>query len=99
MRLKNETQYDWAMARIEELLPFVTDETPQDDPKFIELDVLSGLVEDYERKYYNIENLTVENGAVIEKKKLKDTLKFTIRSPRFSRLGKKKRKSGLSLTK
>lgn len=67
-RLKNETQYDWAMERIEELLPFVTDETPRDDPKFIELDVLSDLVSDYEEIHYNVKNLTIKDGVVVEKK-------------------------------
>lgn len=91
IRLKNEIQYDWAMERIEELLPFVTDETPQDDPKFIELDVLSALVEEYERKHYNIDNLTIENGIVVEKKRKDNTRKIMVRPLKTNRAGKKKK--------
>ena len=53
-KIENETQYNWAMARIEELLPKVNDETPDDDPNSIELYLLSGLVEEYEDVHYPI---------------------------------------------
>ncbi|MDE6340245.1 MAG: helix-turn-helix domain-containing protein [Muribaculaceae bacterium] len=53
-KIENETQYNWAMARIEELLPEVNDDTPEDDPKSIELYLLSALVEEYEDVYYPI---------------------------------------------
>lgn len=52
--IKNEAQYNWAMSRIEELLPFVNDETPDTDPKSIELYLLSGLVAEYEDVCYPI---------------------------------------------
>lgn len=53
-KIENETQYNWAMARIEELLPKVNDETPADDPDSIELYLLSALVEEYEDVHYPI---------------------------------------------
>lgn len=53
-KIENETQYNWAMARIDELLPKVNDETPDDDPNSIELYLLSALVQDYEDVHYPI---------------------------------------------
>lgn len=53
-KIENETQYQWALNRIEELLPFVNDETPTDDPKYIELVLVSNLIGDYEDVHYPI---------------------------------------------
>lgn len=36
-KIKNEAQYEWAEKRVEELLPLVNDNTPEDDPNYIEL--------------------------------------------------------------
>lgn len=52
--IENEVQYDWAMKRIDELLPLVNDETPDDDPNSIELYLLSRLVQEYEDVHYPI---------------------------------------------
>lgn len=52
--IQNETAYRAVMERIEELLPLVGDETPVDDKNLIELDLLSGLVSDYEDEHYPI---------------------------------------------
>ncbi|MDE6079814.1 MAG: helix-turn-helix domain-containing protein [Duncaniella sp.] len=52
--IENEAQYDWAMKRIDELLPCVNDETPDDDPNSIELYLLSRLVQEYEDVHYPI---------------------------------------------
>ena len=53
--IKNEQQYKAMMARIDEIF-FATDEnTPADDPRLLELDVLSSLVEEYESEHYPIE--------------------------------------------
>ncbi len=46
--LKTEEAYNAAMQRIEELLKIVTDETPTSDSRYLELDFLSDLVEEYE---------------------------------------------------
>lgn len=52
--IQNEIQYGAIMKRIDELLEIVTDDTPQTDANFIELDVLSDLVEQYENIHYPI---------------------------------------------
>lgn len=47
------------MARIDELF-FSTDEsTPSDDPRLLELDMLSSLVEDYEKEHLPGNNLGI----------------------------------------
>lgn len=53
-KILNETAYRATMERIEELLPLVDDNTPMDNRNLIELDLLSGLVEEYEGVYYPI---------------------------------------------
>jgi HTH-type transcriptional regulator / antitoxin HigA len=52
--LKNEAQYEAMIERIEELLKVVNNDTPVTDRNFIELDVISNLVEEYEEKYYPV---------------------------------------------
>ena len=52
--IKNEKQYNVACERIEELLKVVGNETPTSDKNFIELDLLSDLVADYEEAYYPV---------------------------------------------
>ena len=64
-KIKSETAYKAAMDRIEELLPMVQEDTPpydmvqEDTPPYdrnlIELDLLSGLVEEYEEEHYQIQ--------------------------------------------
>jgi len=49
--IKTEQQYDKAVERIEELLRVVDNNTSPDDKNFIELDLLSELVADYEAMY------------------------------------------------
>ena len=53
-KIKNEAQYEWAVARVEQLLPLVTDDTPRTDPNGIELELLSNLVADYSEEHYAI---------------------------------------------
>ena len=53
-KIENEEQYRWALARVEELLPHVKDDTPLSDPYSIELELLSGLVSDYSDEHYSI---------------------------------------------
>ncbi|MCL2727455.1 MAG: helix-turn-helix domain-containing protein [Bacteroidales bacterium] len=52
-------QYNAACERIEELLQVVGNETPSTDRKFIELDLLSDLVADYEKEHYPIGKLSL----------------------------------------
>ena len=47
-------QYEYALGRIEELLPLVTDETPINDKNAVELAILSDVVEAYEKIHYPI---------------------------------------------
>lgn len=53
--IHNEIQYNAIMKRINELLEVVSDDTLQTNPNYIELDVLSDLVEKYEDLHYPIE--------------------------------------------
>lgn len=53
-QIKSEVAYRAALARIEELLPLVNDETPQDDKNYLELDMISDMVEEYEEIYYPV---------------------------------------------
>lgn len=43
-------QYEFALNRIENLLPLVTDDTPANDKNAIELTLMSDIVESYEKK-------------------------------------------------
>ena len=53
-KIKTEKQYKGASERIEELLKVVGNDTPIDDKNYIELDLLSDLVADYEEEYFPI---------------------------------------------
>ena len=53
-KIQSEIAYKATMERIEELLPLVDDDTPLTDKNLIELDLLSGLVEEYEDEHYPI---------------------------------------------
>ena len=68
-QIKDEKQYKAAMARIDELF-FDTDEsTPADDPRLLELDILSALVEEYEQEHFPIEPPTLSetlNARLVE---------------------------------
>jgi HTH-type transcriptional regulator/antitoxin HigA len=50
----SKRQYEYALDRIEELLPRVTDETLPTDKEAIELAIVSDIVEAYEKKNYPI---------------------------------------------
>lgn len=51
-KIKTEKQYKAACARIEELLKVVGNDTPADDKNFLELDLISDLVADYEEEHF-----------------------------------------------
>ena len=53
-KIENDDQYNWAVARVEKLLPLVNDETPEDDASYIELVLLSNLVADYSEAHYSV---------------------------------------------
>jgi HTH-type transcriptional regulator/antitoxin HigA len=47
------------LKRVEELMDIVTEETPPNDPNFVELDLLADLAEEYEMEYYPIEQTSI----------------------------------------
>lgn len=47
-------EYEAALSRIVELLPLVTEDTPDDAPNLIELLKISDIVEEYEDVHYSI---------------------------------------------
>lgn len=52
-------QYEFALARIEELLPLVDDSSPANDKNAVELIVMSDVVIAYEDEHYPIGKPTV----------------------------------------
>lgn len=56
-KIVNENQYELAVARVENLLPLIDDNTPETDPNYTELVLLSNLVADYSEEHYSVEEL------------------------------------------
>lgn len=54
-----EIQYEYALARIEELLPLVDDSTPANDKNAVELSIMSEIVIAYEKDHFPIEKPTI----------------------------------------
>ncbi len=52
-------QYEFALERVEDLLPLVDDNTPVNDKKAVELTMMSDIVIAYEKEHYPIEKPTV----------------------------------------
>ncbi|MDR2475585.1 MAG: helix-turn-helix domain-containing protein [Bacteroidales bacterium] len=52
-------QYEFALAKVEELLPLVDDNTPANDKITLELSVMSDIVIAYEKLHHPIEKPTV----------------------------------------
>lgn len=53
-KITSKEQYEWALARVEQLLPLVDDNTPKDNPSSMELELLSNLVADYSEENFAI---------------------------------------------
>lgn len=53
-KIENQTQYEWAVKRVEDLLPLVKDDTPLNDPNSIELELLSNFVADYSEEHFSL---------------------------------------------
>lgn len=66
----SKQQYEFALARVEELLPLVTDQTPADDKNAVELSLMSDVVIAYEKEHFPIGQPTVAEliGASLEEK-------------------------------
>ena len=58
-KIRTEIQYKAACERIEELLKVVGNDTPEDNKDFIELDLFSELVADYEEEHFPVEAPTL----------------------------------------
>ncbi len=54
-------EYEALCIRIEELLKIVGNDTPTSDKNFIELDVISNLVADYEEVHYPVETPSLKD--------------------------------------
>lgn len=52
--IKNEVQYHAACDRINQLLRVVSNQTPVEDPRLLELDMISDMVADYEEEHFPI---------------------------------------------
>lgn len=52
-------QYEFALARVEELLPLVDDNTPANDKNAVELTMMSDVVIAYEKEHFPINKPTV----------------------------------------
>ncbi len=59
--IKNHIQQDTARKRIEDLLQVVGNENTQSNKDFIELDVLTDLVADYEERHFPVETYSDES--------------------------------------
>lgn len=68
-------QYEYALERIEDLLPLVKEDTPADDRNAIELGIVSDIVEQYEKCHFPIDkpsigeliSLSIEEKGVTQK--------------------------------
>ena len=49
-QIKSKLEYDAIMKRIDEIFFNTDEDTPKDDPRLVELDLLSALVEEYEKE-------------------------------------------------
>ncbi len=54
-KISTGIQYEKALERVDELLQEVDNQTSENDKNFIELDLLSDLVAEYEEKYFPVE--------------------------------------------
>lgn len=69
-QIKSERDYISIMTRIDELF-FLTDEnTSPDDPRLVELDLLSSLVEEYEKEHYPIETPSLSETIAFRMKEM-----------------------------
>ena len=54
VRIQTERQYEATCERMEELLKIVGNDTPSDNKDFIELDLISNLIADYEEEHFPV---------------------------------------------
>lgn len=51
-------QYEYALKRVEDLLPLINESTPTNDRNALELSMAADMVRDYEMQYHPIETPT-----------------------------------------
>lgn len=61
-----ETMYEFALARIEELLPITPDCAPEENRNMAELEIVSSIVEEYEYIHYPIGTDVYEDSDLTE---------------------------------
>ena len=54
VKIENESQYEGALKRVEELMLKLSDDTPENVPEMVELTLLGNLVADYDEEHYSI---------------------------------------------
>ena len=59
-QIKEERQYNAIMKRIDDLFFETGENTPSNDPRLVELDLLSELVEEYEKEHFPIETPSLQ---------------------------------------
>lgn len=59
MKDKERLQYEYALERVEALLPLVNDDTPDYDRNAVELSMVSDIVIEYEKRHHPIAKPTV----------------------------------------
>ena len=94
--IKTEKEYAAIMARIDQLFYETDENTPVEDPRLIELDVLSALVEEYEKEVCPIQPPTLAEMILFRMHEMNLTQKelsrlLDITAPRLSEIlnGKK----------
>ena len=58
-RLENEYQYNAVMERVDKLFFETNEDTLPNDPRLVELDILSELIEEYEKEHFPIKAPTL----------------------------------------
>ena len=94
--IKTEKEYAAIMARIDQLFHETDENTPVEDPRLIELDMLSALVEEYEKEVCPIQPPTLAEMILFRMHEMNLTQKelsrlLDITAPRLSEIlnGKK----------
>lgn len=64
-QIERESQYEWAVRRVEQLLPSVKEDAPEDDPARIELELLSELVSEYSEEHFTISRKLDIDAAIV----------------------------------
>lgn len=65
VKIERESQYEWAVRRVEQLLPLVKEDAPEDDPARSELELLSELVSEYSEEHFTISRKLDTDAAIV----------------------------------